>query len=432
MPKAIISNRIYLDVDAELKQHLIETLTYKIEKKALGRAKIKIFDTIKNYKLIKSNIMSIPSGRLDLIPDDYEIIDKRVTEDVPFPNPKFDLREDQEFVVNSIEGTCLINALVGWGKTFTALHLARKLGQKTLVITHTTMLRDQWIKEIEKLFGMRAGVIGSGKFDIDHAITVGNVQSVTKMMPDLAKEFGTLIIDEMHHTVATTFSAIIDASYAKNKIGLSGTMLRTDGKHVLFKDFFGFDIHQPAQAGTLTPSIKFLNTGMWLDPSITVWAEKVNKVMYDYDYQAFVAAAAKVQQSKGHKVLIIGDRVEFLENVKELLGETCLCITGKLSDFETRESEIKKIYTGEADYIAGSRQIFSEGISVNPLSCVIIACLTSNPISLEQIIGRIQRMYEGKLNPVVVDITFSGPEGKKQARLRKEFYERKGWEMNDV
>jgi superfamily II DNA or RNA helicase len=79
--------------------------------------------------------------------------------------------------------------------------------------------------------------------------------------------------------------------------------------------------------------------------------------------------------------------------------------------------------------IAGSIQLFSEGISVNPLSCVILTTLTSNPITLEQVIGRIMRLHEGKLDPEVMDITFSSYPERKQAEKRIEFYESKGWNV---
>ena len=81
---------------------------------------------------------------------------------------------------------------------------------------------------------MDCGVIGSDKFDIDSAIVVGNVQTVTKHALTLSKEFGTIIMDEAHHCPATTFTNLIDSMYARYRIGLSGTMLRKDGKHILF------------------------------------------------------------------------------------------------------------------------------------------------------------------------------------------------------
>jgi len=135
------------------------SLLNKIAKNT-GSKKFSTVETIRNYKSFNGGMLSIPQGRSDLIPEDWEIIDKRVYNPVPFPKPKYGLRLEQLDVYNSADDTCFINALVGWGKTFTALHIAHKWGQKTLVITHTTALRDQWCEEVEALFGVEPGVIG--------------------------------------------------------------------------------------------------------------------------------------------------------------------------------------------------------------------------------------------------------------------------------
>ena len=430
MPKAILSNRIYLDADAGLIYTLTKALTYKIKKNIPGATHFSQFEIIKNYKLIGKSVISIPIGRQDLIPENFEVIDKRTLHELPFPTPKLDLRESQQDVFDQVDDTCFINAMVGWGKTYTALHIARKLGQKTLVVCHNTMLRDQWGEDVEKLFGMKAGVIGSGHFDIDHAIVVGNIQTLTKMIPQIAKEFGTIIIDEAHHCPATTFTAFIDGMYARYKIGLSGTMMRKDGKHILFKDFFGPKLYQPPQSHTLVPTVRIVKTGISLAQG-EPWVKKMNILLYDPDYQKFIAHAARMQIEKGHKVLIIADRVEFLQQVGEIIGENCVCITGGTT-YEERTELKRQIEEGEKDCIAGSRQIFSEGISINILSCVILAGPIANDALLEQIIGRIQRMHEGKLPPLVLDMNFSGPSDRKQNRDRQAFYARKGWEVQGL
>lgn len=428
MPKAVISNKIYLETTPELAQKLIRTLTYKIRRNIPGaKAHFIQFDIIKNFKMLPKGIMSIPVGRTDLIPEDYEITDKRIINELPFPDPKFALRGTQLDVYNDVDDTCFINAMVGWGKTFTALHIARKLGQKTLIVCHNTMLRDQWVEEVEKLYDMPVGVIGSGKFDIDHSIVVGNIQTLVKLAPQIAKEFGTVIVDEAHHCPASTFTNFIDSMHARYKIGLSGTMQRKDGKQVLFKDFFGNKLYQPPQENTLTPTVQIIKTGIALSPGET-WVKKINNLLYDSDYQHFIAAAAKLQIDKGHKVLVIADRVEFLKQVGELIGETCVCIVGGTT-FEERVLLKEQIESGEKSCIAGSRQIFSEGISVNILSCVILAVPIANDGLLEQIIGRIMRQHENKLSPLVIDMMFSGVSDRKQNKDRIAFYMRKGWNI---
>lgn len=428
MAKAIISNRIYIDDPGkEIAKYIIGELTYKISKDT-GSKKFMSVETIRNYKLLPKGIISMPQGRLDLVPSDYEIVDKRVLNPVPFPSPVHPLREDQLEVYDGANDNVFINAQPGWGKTFTALHIARKLGQKTLVITHTAALRDQWIQEATELFKMPVGVIGGGQYDIeDHAIVIGNIQSIIKYTAELAKEFGTLILDEAHHCPATTFAGTVDCFYARYRIALSGTMKRKDNKHVLFKDYFGDHVIKPQLANVLEPEIRLVKSGITLKPGAT-WVEKINELTQDESYRKFISAIARLEISNGHSVLIIADRVEFLEKVKEYVGETCLLVTGD-SSFEDRQRAKEQILSGEKAAIAGSRQIFSEGISINKLSCVILAVPMSNDSLLEQIIGRIQRLFENKPKPLVVDIQFAGWADKKQNNDRLGFYLRKGWNI---
>ena len=423
MPKAVISNRIYMDLPED-KQKLFDTLTYKIIT-AQGSVKYETVEIIRNYRMVTPTVISIPQGRQDLIPEGYEIIDKRVEHWEDFPEAAHPLFEEQKIIVDQVEDSCFLNALVGWGKTFTALHMAAKLGQKTLVVVHNTELRDQWIREVETLFGFKPGIIGSGTFNIAAPIVVGNVQSIVKNLKKIEKAFGTLIMDEGHHCPASTFTSIIDSSHARYRIGLSGTMKRKDGKHILFKDYFGPKVYKPPQNNTMEPTVHLLKSGIKLPPGST-WTAKVTKLLSDPEYQDLIASMALVQARKGHKVLVIADRVNFLQKVTELLGDKAVCVIGETSD---RQAEIAKVENGTADIICGSRQIFSEGISVNCLSCVILAVPIANAPTLEQIIGRIMRLKEGKLDPIVLDIQFAGPSEKVQNMGRVAFYLEKGWKI---
>lgn len=435
MPKAIISNKIYLGgLTQEEHDNITSKLTYPIEASSASRlpngrlVQRKKIDYLKNYSTMPGGVLCIPSGRLDLIPDGYEILDKRLRVDVPFPDPKLELRDSQQLVYAQVEDSCFINAKVGWGKTFTALHVARKLGQKTLIVTHTVSLMTQWIQEAEHLFGMKVGQITSGKFDIeDHFIVVGNIQSLIKHKLALSKEFGTLVLDEAHHVPASTFTDFVDGMYCRYKIGLSGTMERKDGKHVLLTDFFSGSVFKPPVDNTLEPVINILKPGIFLDKD-KPWAVKINALLYDDDYQRFVAGVAKTAIDKNHSVLIIASRVEFLEKVKQYIGAACVLFTGNTTD-EERESIKARTNSGEIKAIAGSRQIFAEGISINRLSAVILAEPMSHSGLVEQIIGRIQRKHDHKPMPEVYDINFSDFPSRKQNQDRLTLYLDKGWEL---
>ena len=137
MKKAVLNNRIWMNFDEELYKNLKSQLTYKIPAKMPNDPPI----IRKTYSIMGNKFITIPIGRTDLIPPDYEIIDKRIYNPVKFPKFKFELRESQEKVYRAIEDNCLINANVSWGKTFTGIAIATKLKQKTLIITHTLNLR---------------------------------------------------------------------------------------------------------------------------------------------------------------------------------------------------------------------------------------------------------------------------------------------------
>jgi len=428
MDKAVISNRIYMTADAKRQKLLDLELTYKIPSYNPTEPP----QIIKNMGRINNELVTVPIGRFDLIPEGHEIIDKRTLVPEIFPEFKFELRDSQSKVFNSIDDNAIINAFVSWGKTFTALAVAAKLGQKTLIVVHTLALRNQWEEEIEKCLGIKAGIIGSGRFDTDPIIVVANVQTLSKKIKEISKMFGTIILDEMHHVSAPTFSGIIDRCSARYKIGLSGTLQRKDGKHVIFNDYFGFDVHQPPKENYITPRVIIVKTEIrFPDSSKIPWAKRVNAVAYDENYQKIVAQLASVYAAKGHKVLVVSDRVQLLKRCSDLTGDNATCITGEL-DQGTRDTEIAKIKTGELDVLYGSQSIFGEGISVNELSALVLATPINNEPLLIQLIGRIIRKQEGKLQPVVIDIHLKGNTASRQARARSAVYIKQGYDIKVV
>lgn len=111
--KAVLSNRIYLKVTEDLKADLEERLTYTIYRYNMGRQKPIV---IKNCITVTKDIVSIPSGREDLIPDGHKIVDKRVFNEVKLPKFSFELRESQQKIYDQVDSSCIINAAPSWGK----------------------------------------------------------------------------------------------------------------------------------------------------------------------------------------------------------------------------------------------------------------------------------------------------------------------------
>ena len=426
--KAVISNRIYLEVTNEYKDFLSKELTYTIPSYNPTDPPM----VIKNMVRVRSNLVSIPVGRVDLIPEDYEIVDKRVNIPAEFPEFKFDLRESQKEVFDSIEDNAIINAWVSWGKTFTGLAIAGKLGQKTLVVTHTVPLRNQWAKEVEKVYGIKPSIIGSGSFDTSGVVVVGNTQTLYRNIERVQRLFGTVILDEMHHVSSPTFSKIIDTSYARYKIGLSGTIERKDGKHVVFRDYFGSQIYKPPKENFMTPKVHVVKSEVrFMDNARVPWANRVTNLTNNEEYQHTISLLAAAYAARGHKVLVVSDRVSFMKRCAELTGEKATCVTGELSH-EEREERMSDIKYGRKDILYGTQAIFSEGISLNELSCLILATPVNNEPLLTQLIGRIIRLQEEKRDPVIIDIHLKGNTARRQASARMGHYMKQGYEIKQL
>jgi superfamily II DNA or RNA helicase len=427
--KAVLSNRIYLECTREYREFLNEELTYIIPNyNPLDPPQV-----IKNIARVRENLVSIPIGRLDLIPEDYDIVDKRIHVPVEFPEFTGTLRQSQLDVYNALEDSCMINATPSWGKTFTGLAVAAKLGQKTLVISHTVPLRKQWEREVKKVFGFQPDVIGSGSFALDTPVVCGNVQTLVRNIPKIKKEFGTVILDEFHHVSARTFASVVDTNYSRYNIGLSASMKRKDGKHVVFQDYFGHTIYKPPEENSMTPTVDIIKTNIrFPDGAKTPWASRVNILTNNEEYQHLVAMLSAAYAAKGYRVLTVAQRVQFLKKCAQLSGPMAIAITGEIKDHEEREKLIQDVYDGEYSQLFGTQSIFAEGISVNPLSVLILATPLNNDPLLEQLIGRVCREHPNKLNPIIVDIHLIGNTARRQQSARMGYYMKKGYRIRQL
>jgi len=425
--KAVLSNRIFMEVSNELQSKIDEELTYAIP----PRNPLDPPFIIKNMGIVRKGLVTLPIGRTDLIPEDYEIVDKRVDSPIEGFDFKFTLRPSQQSVYDDVNDSCIVNAWVSWGKTFTALAIANKLKQKTLIVTHTLALRAQWEKEVKKVFGVVPGIIGSGQFDIDHSFVIGNVQTLYRRINSIKDVFGTIILDEMHHVSSPTFTRIVDASKARYKIGLTGTMERKDGRHVIFRDYFSTTVYKPPKENYLVPKVHIVKSGVrFPDGANTPWASRINAIAYNWEYQNMIALLAANYAAKGHKVLVVSDRVDFLKQGHKLVGENSICVTGEIPH-EQRPAMIKELFN-DKDILFGTQSIFSEGISLDCLSCIILATPINNEPLLTQLVGRIIRIYEDKPQPIIVDIHLVGNTARRQANARMGYYMKQGYEVETI
>lgn len=151
---------------------------------------------------------------------------------------KFKLRDYQTISVDNIrksfglKKTAPLLALpTGGGKTVIFTYIAENAaakGRKVLILAHRKeLIRQASLKLLD--FGVNAGVIAPGyTYNPMAMVQVASVQTLVRRLninwePDL------IVVDEAHHTTATTYTKILD-NYPKAKVlGVTATPCRSDG-----------------------------------------------------------------------------------------------------------------------------------------------------------------------------------------------------------
>lgn len=422
MKKAVLSNRIFMNRTPELHEFLKLNLTYTVPSKVYGNPDEIVCDVTR----INKNILSIPIGRIDLIPEDYIIVDNRSYVPTTFPDFKFTLREDQQDVYEKVEDSVIIVANPSWGKTFTGISIATKLKQKTLIIVHTKYLLDQWVFEIKKTMGIDAGIIGDSKFDIDSPIVVGTMQSIKNKILSIKDKFGTVMVDECHHVPASVFKSVVDALKARYKIGLTATPWRRDGQHIILYNYFGGPEKEirTKDNNSLKPTIILVNSNIKMPGNASIpWGTRLTDLYNDTSYMELILNLSRAQADRGHLVLTVADRVEFLTMCAQIL-EDFMLVTGSSTDRDFLASGKRGLL--------GTGKIYSEGVNIPPLSSLILGMPINNRGMLEQLIGRIRRPHKDKLDPEVIDIVLKGKTGRNQSIQRINYYSENNFKIKQI
>ncbi len=136
--------------------------------------------------------------------------------------------------------SAILSLPCGYGKTVLCLHLVAALNRVTLVLAHTNALVDQWLEEARRFLGPGARL---GWVKADDNVRVDDVDVVVASLASLLAgmrrgadfvarlqaSVGTLVLDEGHHAVATTFWQVMGAMPAHFRIVLTATPRRRDG-----------------------------------------------------------------------------------------------------------------------------------------------------------------------------------------------------------
>ena len=319
-----------------------------------------------------------------------------------------------DIVLKHREG--IIHADTGWGKSILALALANELWLRTLIIVPRLDLKRAFEADIEKYFGKTEN------------IKVETVQYLQRHKPDKPDEYGLVIADECHLQFPLKSRAVFESYVAPYKYGLTATPRRgDDGQTEALKFIFGNIIYRGV-VPRAKPQVKIINyqDKIYVQDYHLMIDDQVN----DPERNEMIAEIIREEIKKNRKVLVITKRVAHYQALAALVKHD-----GQFelhSKDKGRSKLLASLRSGEQAFsiLYGSMSLVGTGVDIPSLDTLIIAGDLKSDIMQEQGCGRIQRLFEGKPTPLIIDVNDClNPILRRQGRLRQKFYMDNAWSI---
>jgi len=347
----------------------------------------------------------------------HNVIDKRkITEYLEFKTDIFYRPYQHKYIRALIvhdEGMLVSPA--GSGKTVLGISLICITGQPTLWLTHTKQLLYQFIERIKTFIPnvSEVGIIGDGKWDMKLPITVGLVQTLARRQEETKKlydKFGMVIVDEAHHVPSTTFSTIVSMLNPRYLYGLTATPYRGDKMEVLLFKYIG-----PIRAAI--PYKEVINDKGIMKPKVLcriieltkVEGNDTQKILKDLvinkKRNALITKDVVKEAKNNNYCIVISDRkahCEILyENIKKKWNKTVI-VTGDYND-KHNNKQLELLNNKKITVIITTFKKLGEGFDVNFLNRAFSTLSFRSRTKVEQMIGRIQRVVDGKTDAILYD-----------------------------
>lgn len=335
-----------------------------------------------------------------------------------------ELYDYQELAVDALATAQggVLQSKAGSGKTQMGIALIAKLGCKALWLTHTKDLLKQSEDRAAQYFDRSLfGEITEGKVNIGQGITFATVQTLATQNLNLYRDsFDCIIVDECHRvagtpTAATQFGKVIGSLNARYKYGLSATVHRADGLIIEMFSYLGniaYTVPDEAVADkVMTVWVNRRDTGVHISPECldtdgTLLYTNLISYLASSTRRNFLIANDLANNSD-HYNLILSDRISHLQYLMSLLpAEMCVMVDGSMTSKKAkaeRERAIEDMRRGNKRYLFATYKLAKEGLDIPRLDRLFLATPQKDYAIIVQSVGRIQRTFEGKTDPICYD-----------------------------
>jgi superfamily II DNA or RNA helicase len=343
-----------------------------------------------------------------------------------------------------------LEAPPGFGKTVVLIKMLEILQRSAIIIVPRSNLVSQWVDRISEHSTYpkrRIGVINGKDVRCENCpIVVALVHSVAARMSEantaFFNMFGVAVFDEVDRSVPpATFSPVLGLFPVKYRIGASATVRRTDGLHVIHDNHISQVRLKGKDVGRMAPKILVVK---YSGDSGTVWpgSKKLNRRGMLLSMLAnnslrnhLICKYIRLIYNSGRRVLVLSDRTNQLYKLNWMMnrrayGGIKIPEMGYYCDsVDTGEKKFKvskealEVSAINCKIIFGTYGKVGIGTDIPDLAGLVYATPQSQ---VEQTQGRIERMLEGKSQPVVVDIVDTRyRDAERWWRTRMQYYRRK-------
>jgi len=331
-----------------------------------------------------------------------------------------ELKDHQQSAVENLqkmrdrgESIALLYHATGTGKTVTAVSDARNFGERTLFLAHTRELVIQAKKTFNNIWSdKKSGLYVAEQKDNDAYIVCASIQSVVQNLDQFRPEdFGYIIIDECHHSVADSYRKILGYFKPKFTLGLTATPERTDGEDLLklFKNVaHKLDLKTAVEIGELTP-IRCIRVKTNIDLS-TVRINGIKYYSQDIESKLFVPERNKIivetylQYVKNKKTVVFCASVKHAEEIAGLFrdnGVKCEAVSGTMN--RNKRDDLLDNYENRDINVLCACDLLNEGWDSPKTEVLFMARPTMSKTLYMQQLGRGMRKCEGKEYLMVFD-----------------------------
>jgi len=332
----------------------------------------------------------------------------------------FALRPYQREAVAAIERewhegrdrTLLVQA-TGTGKTVVFGQVARDMvdsGSRVLVLAHREELLNQAADKLGNMYGLDCGLEMASSHDNGAPVLLGSVQTLgrgNRLATFAPDEFGAVIVDEAHHTLADSYMRIIEHFELAYLLGVTATPDRGD-KKALAKVYdsiaYEYGLAQAVNDGNLCRIVA-------KTVPLEIDARNLKESHGDYTLNSAGAivevklediADAIAREVPDRHTVVFLPLVQIAKDMAAALNARGIAAEEVDGESADRADILARFESGQTRALCNA-MLLTEGWDCPKCDCVVVLRPTKVRSLYAQMVGRGTRPYPGKKNLLLLD-----------------------------